>query len=229
MPLLFPFVVCRLDYSCLNQDENTASQLHNLDTIIGFSDCLFTPLLGNIDTELSYSAIFSDLPQATWNTPGSGYLHRAWCRTEMFYASNIASYPDSNFRINKFKKSLHHFSNIGRRPHYVYGALQDANDEGPVRAPLLQNTMLKLLTPEYGQNSVSEDHIKIMELTTKLKPALDRNGEGYFGETKNKKMHGKGLLRFQSGAMYQGEFSNGKKNGTGTFVYATGNVYTGGW
>jgi hypothetical protein len=89
--------------------------------------------------------------------------------------------------------------------------------------------MLKLLTPEYGQNSVSEDHIKIMELTTKLKPALDRNGEGYFGETKNKKMHGKGLLRFQSGAMYQGEFSNGKKNGTGTFVYVTGNVYTGGW
>jgi hypothetical protein len=220
---------CRLDYSCLNQDSSTTAQLDQLDTIMKFTDCLFTPLLGRVTTDLSYTAKYSDSPQDSWNTPGSGYINRAWCRTEMFYACNIPTFPDSNSRLDKLQKSLFHFANIGRRPHYVYGPQNEEDNSLPLLLPLLQNPLLKQLTPEYGQNSRSEDHIKIMELTIKLKPHLDRNGEGYFGEMHNQKMNGRGLLRFASGAMYQGGFCMGRKHGSGTFVYASGNVYTGAW
>ena len=111
----------------------------------------------------------------------------------------------------------------------MYGAQQEKEGAGPLLAPLLQNALLPQLTPEYGQNSLPEDHVKIMELTSKLKPHVDRNAEGYFGELRHQKMHGRGLLRFPSGALYQGQFLAGKKHGSGTFVYSTGNVYTGGW
>ena len=219
----------RVDYCCLNQDEHPAEQLNQLDTIINFSDCLFTPLLKNVETELSYTVKYADTPKDGWNTPGSGYINRAWCRTEMFYGCNIDTYEDNDSRISKLSKSLNHFSNIGRRPHYVYGLHEDKREIAPVLLQLLQNPLLKELDPEYGQVSLPEDNAKIMELMTNLKDHIDKRSEGYYGETRNKKMHGKGLVRFNSGAMYQGDFFNGKKHGTGIFVYASGDVYTGGW
>lgn len=219
----------RLDYCCLNQNENTASQLSDLETLVEFTDCLFTPLLGKIDSKLSYTSLYSETPQDTWNTPGSGYLQRSWCRMEMFFACNITTHSDSSHRINSFKKSMHHFVTIGKRPHYVYGSKQETENSPYVVLPLLQNNLWKVLTPEYGQSSVSEDNVKIMELLMILQPHMDRNSASYVGPMKSQKMHGKGIIQFSSGARYQGSFHRGKKHGIGTFVYASGNVYAGAW
>ena len=220
----------RLDYSCLNQDSSPLSQLTQLDAIMTFSDCLFTPLLGSVPPELlSYTAQYSDTPLPAWNTPGSGFLQRAWCRTELLYACNIPTFPDTATRLHVLKQSLHHFATIGRRPHYVYSTQQDEESGRPMLAPLLQNSLLHQLTPEYGQSSFSEDRVAIMQLVSRLRPHVERSAEGYFGDRRGYQMHGRGLLRFASGAMYQGDFCQGKKQGKGTFVYATGNVYTGDW
>ena len=223
----FPY---RIDYCCLDQNLRPCAQLQQLDSIIRFADCIFTPLLGHIKYDLSYTAKYADTPLESWNTPGSGFLARAWCRAEIFYACNIPNFSDNNERIVSFRSTLRHFAEIGKRPHFVYAFEGiDTPKNSLLLAPLLQNSLFKELDPEYGRCSNDEDITKIMELTSKLSRYVEKTKEGYFGQTKNKKMHGKGLLRFNSGAIYQGNFVQGKKHGNGTFVYASGNVYTGGW
>ncbi len=216
----------------MNPTDNitNSSKSNYLSRLIKSVDCLFTPLLGDIEsTDFPYSANYLDKPLDTWNTPGSGYLNRAWCRVEMFYASNLTNYPDSKSRIDKLKSGLHHYSSVGKRPHFVYGLHQEIHNEIPVLLSPLSNNMLETLSPEAGHCSQDDDKLKVMELMKNLQEDIKRNGEGYFGDVKNKKMHGKGLLRFSSGAFYHGDFRVGKKHGIGTFVFASGNVYSGEW
>jgi hypothetical protein len=53
--------------------------------------------------------------------------------------------------------------------------------------------------------------------------------ETYDGQWKNGLMHGKGVYRFQGGAIYDGEFVNNKQHGKGTMVCENGDTYVGDW
>ena len=55
----------------------------------------------------------------------------------------------------------------------------------------------------------------------------EANGIEYTGGWKNGLKHGKGVLKYKSGAMYEGEFLNGFKHGKGTMKYISGNYYEG--
>ena len=54
------------------------------------------------------------------------------------------------------------------------------------------------------------------------------NGDIYYGEWKDGKMHGKGCLTVREhGAVYDGYFENNEFQGKGTFVYKNGNIFKG--
>lgn len=56
---------------------------------------------------------------------------------------------------------------------------------------------------------------------------VDSKGNKYYGEFKNRKYHGCGLLIYASGSKYQGRFKDSKFHGTGTFIFANGARYIG--
>jgi hypothetical protein len=54
-------------------------------------------------------------------------------------------------------------------------------------------------------------------------------GNEYDGEWKDKKRHGKGVLRYGNGIIYDGEWMNGLRHGKGKTTYANGEEYEGKW
>ena len=55
------------------------------------------------------------------------------------------------------------------------------------------------------------------------------NGDLYEGETKNGKMHGKGIMRYAHGIFYEGEWKDGKRHGKGKMRFTNGEFCKGQW
>ncbi len=121
-----------LDYGCINQDGDPCGELNQLgslrthsfthlnnsllfthaDAIIQCCDCMLTPIY-EADTSawqipLLMSNYYEDYKSPYWIGNDFSYLSRAWCRVEMFYASNIPVpyYQNSPTRIEKFSNAL---------------------------------------------------------------------------------------------------------------------------
>ena len=46
----------------------------------------------------------------------------------------------------------------------------------------------------------------------------DKERQSYDGDFKDKKAHGKGLMRWRNGDKYEGEFKEGLRHGKGTYI-----------
>ena len=51
----------------------------------------------------------------------------------------------------------------------------------------------------------------------------------YYGEMKDGRRHGHGLVLYKNGGNYEGYWKNGRKHGEGTRLYRNGDVYVGGF
>jgi hypothetical protein len=105
-----------LDFGCINQDGSPCAELKQLDKIIQFCDCVFTPIVEDDDDIKKYhdklheggettkkldadesaheredqqDAIAKHYHSKKWNGDEHAYLNRGWTRVEMFYASAI--------------------------------------------------------------------------------------------------------------------------------------------
>ena len=241
-----------LDFGCMDQDGNPAGELKQLDEIVRCCDCIFTPIVGMAEVpDLVYN-YYKDYKVTAWNAPQYGYTSRGWCRVEMFYAANIPLKCIQVDRKNMMAAGLKIQVLKGVRPHMIYGTLEDSKSLQPVMLPPLQNSYFSQLNPADGHVSVAADKVKVAELVTQLKPYMKSTEEGYKGDKKNGRMHGKGVytyasgnvyngdwvkdnmhgkgcLTFPDGDMYDGDWVNSDKHGRGVFTYASGDVYDGDW
>jgi len=247
-----------LDFGCMDQDGNPAGELKQLDKIVQCCDCLFTPIYDPEWQSWKFPShgitnIYKDYKAKLWNNGDFAYVNRAWCRVEMFYASNIPLLESTESRLLSFKAGLGLHARNAVRPHLLYGDKEFNRLFSPFILPPLQNSYYEELDPTNGKLSVANDIIHIERLLKVLEPYKKRQREGYEGgynedglkhgkgiykyangdvfdgEYKEGKKHGKGIYKYVSGSVYDGDWDNNKKHGKGIYKYANGNVYDGDW
>mmetsp|Transcript_24712 Transcript_24712/g.46053 ORF Transcript_24712/g.46053 Transcript_24712/m.46053 type:complete len:492 (-) Transcript_24712:352-1827(-) len=217
-----------LDYGCINQNGNPASKLKSLSAIMECCDCIFTPIVDTETWELcnTEAGLYEDYLAESF----SDYMERAWCRTELWYATAV---PMSKLSLGKLKNTYSSLRNAiysKRRPHYVYGSKEFREQGHPICFPPLADAFFAESPPAEGLLSQPRDLRKIEQLVKELKPFLSSVKLGYEGK-KNAlgQLHGKGSFRFSSGNKYDGSYKNNKRDGYGKFVFANGNLYNGEW
>ena len=158
-----------LDFGCMNQDENPAGELRQLNDIVQFTDCIFTPIAGMATLLPNYQSMYSDYVVDAWNAKQRGYVNRGWCRVEMFYAANIPLTHNTQTRLEKFNVGLKFHLQNGVRPHALYGFRERDLNETPRLLPPLQNTTFEAMHPEKGEVTQPADREKIRELVAELR------------------------------------------------------------
>ena len=97
------------DYACLNQNVypgkttlliiiypdycikyflfHSARELESLADIMQLCDCLFTPVVDEkkCDMDICLSGKYGDYFASQWSAEPEGYIHRSWCRLELYY------------------------------------------------------------------------------------------------------------------------------------------------
>jgi hypothetical protein len=118
-----------VDFGCIDQSQDPAGELKQLNKIVESMDCILTPIFDpDFDKwELNdvYRGMFEAYEAQSWKVGNYAYLNRAWCRMEMFYAANIPLRRDSALRAQKFVGGQHFAIISGRRPHILYGTRED--------------------------------------------------------------------------------------------------------
>jgi hypothetical protein len=122
-----------LDYGCIDQDASACLELKMLDKIIQACDLILTPIFDEAESFPWYDKLFKtglaniydQYGSPAWNEGDHGYLNRAWCRIEMFYAANIPLIPSSPHRIQQLKAGLLTSIQAGRRPHVLFGSCEE--------------------------------------------------------------------------------------------------------
>jgi hypothetical protein len=208
-----------------------ALQLHNnFDDIMKLSDCIFTPVEGEAQNDPNLIINwYTDYELDYWNAKQTGYVNRSWCRLEMLAAANVPVDSSQPQRLEKFCASLKHYISHAVRPHYLFSRVEEMLQVDAIALPPLRPHLFKTLNPEEGTVTIKDDQLKITELYAKIKQYMDPRPMGYFGESQNNKMHGPGVMKYESGSQYKGNFVKGKKHGYGVFIYAKGNSYRGEW
>eukprot|EP01038_Epipyxis_sp_PR26KG_P003957 gene3957-5674_t len=174
--------------------------------------------------------IFDEYKSPAWNSNDYAYLNRGWCRIEMMYAANIPLENDNPQRIAKFKAGLLNSIQNGRRPHLLYGTRESSIITCPPRhLPPMQNSWFDNYSPVKGKLTKESDRVHIQQLIDDIEPTMKRVNEGYEGEYKNGKMHGKGVFIFSNGEVYDGDWIDNKKHGRGVYTYSNGEVSDGDW
>ena len=153
-----------LDFGCMDQDGNPAGELKQLDKIVQCCDCLFTPIYDPNWQAWDFPAggatnLYKDYKAKLWNDGEFAYVNRAWCRVEMFYASNIPLLESHENRLQSFKAGLGLHARNGVRPHILYGDREFNRLMAPIILPPLQNSYYDQLDPLKGKLSVSSDMI----------------------------------------------------------------------
>ena len=158
-----------LDFGCMNQDENPAGELKQLNEIVQFTDCIFTPIAGLATLSPNYKSMYTDYVVDAWNANQYGYVNRGWCRVEMFYAANIPLTHNTQDRLSKFSVGLKFHIEQGVRPHALFGFRERDMNESPRLLPPLQNSTFEVMHPEKGEVTQETDKIKIKELVAQLR------------------------------------------------------------
>eukprot|EP00602_Paraphysomonas_sp_CaronLab_P002492 CAMPEP_0185038210 /NCGR_PEP_ID=MMETSP1103-20130426/33600_1 /TAXON_ID=36769 /ORGANISM="Paraphysomonas bandaiensis, Strain Caron Lab Isolate" /LENGTH=361 /DNA_ID=CAMNT_0027576541 /DNA_START=537 /DNA_END=1619 /DNA_ORIENTATION=+ len=196
------------------------------------SDCLFTPLVDSDGSWIYEPSSFGpivDYKAACFRDGSVGYLNRAWCRLEMFYASCV---PLKNTLMrDDVARNMKVAILDGRRPHFLYGSKESVDDLDLIEMLPLELTHFSRFDPQRGYLTRSTDEPLIAELVQdELLPLLSRVRPGYRG-TRNHLMqkHGRGRCVEESGDIYDGEYYESRKQGRGKMVWANGDIYTGEW
>jgi hypothetical protein len=219
-----------LDYGCIDQNGDPAGELKQLDKIVEVCDCLLTPIYDENHAAWTLSrsgnGLFEDYESTGWKGTDYSYVNRGWCRVEMFYGANIPLKEDSPERKEKMKGVLLFQRSEGRRPHFLYGSKESKLLVPRLLEPL-QTRSFEKYHPSDGHFTVTSDREKIIQLVTDLEPYMKRVEEGYVGERKDGKMHGKGKYTYADGNVYEGKWKDDKMHGNGKYAFADGNVYKG--
>ena len=242
-----------LDFGCIDQDSDACAELRVLDKIVGYCDVILTPIVddeyeqpdqkcsrqrqaerlmsSNIENE-------KDAPSGAWRS----YLSRAWCRMEMFLASQVplaeaasrALMLEENQRAQadqrrlKMSKQLGVAMMAGRRPHFYFSTRELYFEDPIVLAPLL-NSYLEEFTPAKGDLTKETDRPRVIEFMQKVTPKYQKSTVVSYVGDKNLttgKREGKGKEVFANGDIFDGLYANDKHT-TGVMTYCTFNVYTG--
>jgi hypothetical protein len=237
-----------LDFGCIDQDGNPAGELKMLDKIVQISDCIFTPVYdANVDSWKlpdQISDMYTEYASPAWVGHPYSYLNRCWCRIEMFYAANIPLFNPPPLmltngegdeaceippRHTKFAQGFAFHMKEGRRPHILYGSLEQRG-YSPFIMPPLQNSSFERFHPEKGFLSVESDRLVIKQLVEDIRPYMKQLKGGYIGEVNDEgKQHGRGREINDAGEIYEGTFENGLRHGYGKYVYPDGDHYEGGF
>jgi len=74
-----------------------------------------------------------------------------------------------------------------------------------------------------------EKSVEIKNSPAASKPVEKMELPGYYGEIRDEKRHGNGLLILENGDRYTGAWKFGKKEGNGIYIYKNGIKYVGQW
>jgi len=226
-----------LDFGCINQNEDPAGELKQLDKIVQVCDCLVTPIYDDQHSDWDYPSNWDNMllhyQSSNWQDATFGYVNRAWCRVEMMYASNVELQQDNSQRCENFRHGLRTHARAGRRPHFLYGSKESEAPSSfqpfmPHLLPPLQNSHFDSFNPRDGSLSKESDRAKIIELVEAC--PIKQTEYGYIGERNaSGQRHGQGKEVFATGDEYVGEWREDLKHGQGTFVFGSGTVYVGQW
>jgi hypothetical protein len=216
-----------LDFGCINQDKDPADELKlALDKIVQICDCIFTPVYDKHHErwEIARGGImnlFDDYKSKAWTGEDFSIVNRGWCRLEMFYAANIPFLEESEQKKDKMKAGLKTHRANGRRAHFLYGSKEQARGLPPRILPALQNSYFHQYHPVKGRlTDEKNDRVVIQKLVDKLN--LKTVEEGYKGEMKDGKRHGKGIRNYPNGSVFDGEWKDDLKHGVGRSEHADG-------
>lgn len=242
------------DFGCMNQDQNPAGELKQLDEIIRIADCIFTPIYHPEARFWNRPAAVRDwyvhYEAKSWNGEVYGYVNRCWCRVEMFYAANISTKKNTEERLKRLAAGLKTHAGNGIRPHFLYGTKEMLENMPPTLLPPLQNAYFDRFHPEKGSITFEKDRLIIERLVMELLPLMkhvtvgyegqrnqagqrhglgkyvDENGDSFEGEWECDQRK-KGVMKYSVGDVYEGDFSNDLRHGKGKLTYADGTSYEG--
>ena len=232
-----------LDNGCLNQDEDPAAELNGrLDEVMKFCDCIFTPIVGVSQSKnKNIRNYYEEYRVRSWNGE-NGYLSCAWCRIEMFFASQVPLVQKKK-RANTFRFGMQLFISTGRRPHLLYSSSQMIKKLSPVILPPISPVLYNKYDPQMGSLLNERDRPRIEQLVSILNGYSDPDSvytddytaapselddaddmEPDMGVTSDKT-----VIKSPQGDIYEGAMMNGKKHGYGVLKAANGDVYDGDW
>lgn len=248
-----------LDYGCVDQNCNPADSYGILSDVIYLSDCLLTPIVDENADKWSYSSTptssfdaLSDYRSESFQRGSFAYLNRAWCRLEMFFATQL---PVKNTGPRKdVSKEMQLFTLNGIRPHFLFGSKESLEATDPVLVNPMTKDMMNAYDPRRGQLTCPSDEPLIQKLVegeltllmNSCKPCyvgernnllqkhgrgmtVEENGDVYEGEYYLSKKHGQGKMKWSNGDVYDGQWVQNQMQGIGRLEYCDGEVYEGGW
>ena len=240
-----------LDFGCIDQDSDACAELRVLDKIVGYCDVILTPIVTKehartcSDESHANRLMSSNIenkkgaPMDAW----SSYLSRAWCRMEMFLASQVPLVEtatlslllEENQRAEADQRRLNVSKHLGvammagRRPHFYYSTQELRYRKDPVVLAPLLNSYLDEFTPAKGELTKETDRPRVIEFMQNVTPKYQNaNVASYVGgkDLATGKREGKGKEVFSTGDVFDGLYAN-DKHVTGVMTYSTFNVYTG--
>jgi hypothetical protein len=166
-----------IDFTCLNQDYELTSQIKDFDMLIKRCDALFTPIYddkdGSWELTLTDKGYLHDYKAEAFNGEGQlAYLSRAWCRTEMLYATTLPMNESSLqlAHVSKFTRGpMKHGLTSHLRPHFIYGSRECRLGLSPIPLPPLQHYFFYKFRPIEGFVTVEGDKTKIAALVKDLR------------------------------------------------------------
>ena len=204
-----------IDYCCLDQNERVESEILNLEKVMEFCDAVFTPIhdpdYDQWDYRMSYSEPNFTLYQSKeWLDSSysleSCFLNRAWCRLEMFFASNAKFKLNYSKRISNFTSELVYYLRKNQRPCFLYGTKEFMEMNPPLTLPPFSNEYFEELNPELGFATNPDDDDFIILLMNQLTPLIEENNRLLAAEKKSSSGRGGDWL---GGGAKDDEFDGG--------------------
>jgi hypothetical protein len=190
-----------IDYSCLDcrlipasssssisadSHSTKESDIFQLEKIIEICDGIFTPVYdrNHEDWNYSFSSSCSLLRYPSPSFFSSSlqdervYCNRAWCRLEMFLASNIPvkqRLVKNKLKNNIFTGELVYYLKQGQRPHFLFGSKEYDDFTDVITLPPLSNDLLEQYNSLEGFCSFDDDCEYLAILFEKLQEHVEKN------------------------------------------------------
>lgn len=169
-----------MDYGCINQNVDPASELRLLNKIVQSCDLVLTPVVDSYTGEWKSWELpspgatlledYLDYKAKSWFGGQFSHLSRSWLRVDMMYASNLPLNEDTDVRIKNFTSELSQAVRSNRRPHYIYGTREKMTHGLPLLLPplYLNSERFEKFSPLKGDVSREVDRLQIKKMVEAL-------------------------------------------------------------